>query len=407
MARRNDDMDTQMNDQGLPLNWYGMQNYLGKPVSIAVQGETPTGSSQGAPAALAAGGSGPTASPGKGSVTGSAVPGKSNAPINGSSNTIQSIMNGLGYAGMGAQGVSGGLDLAKIMGPKDIAKGSAEETGLKSAEGLGEKAATEGAAGGAEAGSDLTLTGALGPVGLAALLGQGINIGGQYAGNALFKKSPHANEAFQTAVDFSNPASAVAEGISGLSDLFTGNIKGFMNEAPIRFAEDALHNPVGMVKDMWNGLFGAPPAFAFPQQSLEGITKQINDSLPKEITPPQGATPEQQAAVTKANDIIKQIGKYRDSLPARFNSLGNQSAQSWQYELNNATNPYLQSQFAQLKPAYEAAIASFNQVPKVETSSKPMNTQKTISPKETTDGKGDKVLGNSFYKGKQKDDVQS
>lgn len=370
-------------NQSLPLDWYGRYNYLGKPVNVGVQGETPVGGNQAGMAAIASSGAGPTASTSPGtSMTGSPAASASKGVPGASGNTaLNEAMQDLGYAGMGATALSEGPKVADFLsrnpvsGSQDV---SAAQQGMKVGEDIGEKslaedaanAAAKGAQGGAEAGSDLTLSGSLGPVGLAAMLGQGINMGGQYASNALFKNDPHVNEAAQTAIDLSNPASALAEGISGLTDLFTGNIKGFMNEAPIKFAADTLHNPVGMVKDLWNGLFGAPPAFALPQSVSANIAKQVSGSLPKPLEMPKNATPEQTAAINKANSMIAELSPY-GSAP---NAQGiyapppnlphmNESAQAWEQGINS-TMGWLNQKFNALSPAYQEAVRLMTPVSK-------------------------------------------
>lgn len=335
----------------LPAEWYGL-NYLGRPASVAVMGQSPTASASGAPTGGAAI---PTSGIGTTGPTSSTVPGATPA----SSSATEAV---------------------------------GEETGSGINKGLAALGLTQNVAGltgqATKAASSSGPTVAPNQVPLQSFTGK--ELSSPEFDTALSGGTPEGGEAFmslETPVGsklVSEPAPTAPEGVPpsdlasmGLNAIQIGEILASLSGASIpKGVSEGTNIAGGLASLMAPGPltvatlplaisnlvkeFGGPPSTTFPSTAWPELSNAVSYNLPPKIPVPQNATPEQLASINAANQTIDYLkNSFTGDLPSYLG--GKQSAQTWgtvmQTLQKQATDAFstLQNQYG---PALEAAQAS-------------------------------------------------
>lgn len=429
----------------LPLMFYGLKNYLGKPTTFAVQGAVGQGaspSSSGAGAVGAgSGGAGASVGGSKRSAVGSVSPG-------GTGNTGTSgIMGNVENALNAAQGLSGlkfskdntgGNKLTGEEGNKAPLENGGEEkvpagqfnsseSAMNAAEGskinpldfsMGNNA-TKGIESGERVGSDIA-----GSISKAAGASESGALDAAGAGGSALLDASLAPETLGLTLI---PAAA-SEALSHLPQtphmgidaaLYAAAPWGALIDPALAMnAIKALThgNVINNIEHMFG--FGPPPMVGYPLNAWHQISSAVTKNLPKKINVPSGATPEQANTINQANKLIDDISyygiEYNDPNTVPKNLQGVESPQAWQ-QATNSIMSYLTSKFNQLQPLYQKAyqysmepgVPSVTMKSMTGEQSKPKGTPAENTGKSTGNAKPlnkstDKTLNSTFYRGEEK-----
>ena len=348
-------------DQTLGLEFYG-KNYLGRPVSVAVQGESPVGAASSGMAAVPSGGLGGGASP---------AGGPRPSPTSPSSTTLQTIQRALQALQAGRLlfdvGDKGVQVAQKAQGPSDPGSNQIP---------LAQSAGESGVATGAGVTADQTIPS------IAAQSSPGLTASGFQMGTFPEVSGAEANTiagsgtAGGTAATTGGETAAegaasvpfgIAAGGGSLAFLASQQIPpGPRHQSELGLS--AVNAPTAgllAVPDIINTLrsggnfgsfFGKSPAMAFPKSAWSSLSSQVNRALPPQLPVPSNATPEQKQAIEAANKTIKGLDKYRGGMPESFG--GRQSSKAWQDAIASVQHE-LQTGFGELQTSYPAAYRAF------------------------------------------------
>lgn len=445
------DQDQTKRKQQVPLSFYGLKNYLGRPTSFTLQGSV----GQGAQPAIASGGAGTVGATGKSGVNTGAGPsasvgvkGASPTGTSGSSSLIGDVGNALNAAqgaysltppksekGQGVNPGEQGQEKAPLGSSGEGVMGNTSEDVLSGAGGVkpsninpmdytignkvgGEAASDIGSAAGkiASEGSQISED-----IGLAERAGQLASRAGEAA-----VAGTEAALAPETLGLTLVPA-AVSEALSFLpktphnmldAALYAAVPWGaLMDPSLVMNAIGALThgNIVNNFEHMFG--FGPPDKVGYPLQAWHQISSAVGKALPKKLSVPQGASPADSQLINHVNNLIDQISTYTvhdndpNEVPQAFQ--GVQSPQAWQYATGSVSN-FLNNKFNELAPLYNKAVElsmgssptlkaveGVQERPTVEKKAPapaPVEKPKVTSSNASTD----QTLNSTFYKGRKK-----
>jgi len=334
-------------ERDLPSIFYTGTSYLGRPVSIGLQGETPTASPTAGASAIPVGAVGAQA-PARPGDTPTGIPGVS-------SSSLLQALQALGLARgittltgeIGRGGTTGGAALDVEVPAAAQAPPAAQLPGEIGHEIIPAAEAIPGGVGTTEA----------------------IEAAGQ---------SPQAAPAAEGAAAGTEAATLSSSGASALAALWPFALQQLVAQLPQDVQEKswmaAFVNPafyplaIPALVSLFSGHglpgFGPPPAMRFPQSNLVQLEQTVSSNLPAPLEAPPGASPEVKAWIDAAN-------KERDDILANFSAanlsktgLGTdvQSAESWR-NIWGYTTADVQDRFAHLQGLYETALQGLAGLP--------------------------------------------
>jgi hypothetical protein len=341
------------NTQDMPKSFYSWdgQNYLGKPVTVPVEGESSTGASASGVAAIPSGGAGGTGPATAGS-SAAAAPTSSGA-VTAAQEALQGVQASASAEKLGegfykqAQappvqnldiyGPSTGLGpytAGGLKGPEGVPVAVDPTTGFAAQQAVIDPS-TGAATGGAGVGASDVASGGAGAAagaGSLAVPAAGAVLAGQQFLPAQQKLQAQAIESGLTV------GGAGMMGVLDASILFPD------------FVAQLVSNPGAIINDK-------PPAVAFPGNTWADIQGQVSPKLPPTLPVPTGATPEQRTAIEQANQQIAELAPFGSGPMPSFLQ-GNQSEESWGNTMRDLSSN-LESRFSTLDTAYPAAYKAF------------------------------------------------
>jgi hypothetical protein len=354
-------------DPNLPLTFYG-QSYLGRPVDVSVQGESPTG------------GAGSSLAGVPGAAAGAAGHAPAGAPAPSPTAQGSSALTAVSDALQGLQGVH---DVSKLLTSKTAKAPGSEAPNQPTQPGQTMAPATEGGSGvGAGVGvkslyNTLTAPGSVevGPIeiegvtygaGGAPLTEASVGATGAGAGTgtaATGAGATGAETAGSSVMASLGPALGAAAleslGVSLLPQPAKGGVEAAqiaLNPATALMFPDAIMQLVS--GKMGNFFGGPPPAMAFPSNTWSSIQSQVGKSLPPVLPMPTNATPEQRQSIQAANDLVQSLHTYTGPLPSFLE--GQQSAETWGNTMSDMSKG-IQGKFTELQSLYPAAYQAWLQ----------------------------------------------
>jgi len=314
----------------LPLDWYG-KSYLGRDVSIGVQGESPTGTPTSGVAAIPSGALGSTG-PGPAAA---AAAGPSAAAGGPSTGALTELGQGLQAAQLAVQGerIGSGLNAANI-----------GETVSSAITGPGGQFTTN-----------------YGPNADMLVNYPGTGTVGELTPAA---EGPVAPTAADVAATGTATAASAGAALGTAAEQFAAqqipqgprtNL-----EKSLLGAETTFALPIALPDIISGKLWGPPPSMPFPAATWAQLSNQVSTNLPQALPVPPNATDAQRQQIEQVNGLIGTLQPYTGGLIPQLQ--GVQSAESWKYAMDHIV-PYIKGQFAQLQQLYPQAIQAMQPTP--------------------------------------------
>ena len=331
------DTDKDAQDIGrLPANWYG-QNYLGRPVNVAVTGESPTQGGGTSPL-TGMGASAPTGALGAPAATPNAAPAEAaSSGASGADGGLTGTHKALAALGLTQQGAKLGSiagHAATLVGPEGIPIQTDPSTGFAAME-----VNIDPNTGAALPGKGILPSGIEGSH-EAGLSGGDIASGAMSAAAIARILAGLVGAHVPASVDSSLSTGAAASSLAAMSPLSV-------------FAVPAAINS-------WAHTLKGPPTEPFPLGTWDQFSTAVQYNLPPRLPVPDGATPEQRASIETANSTIEAMTRgMTGELPSYLQ--GRQNPTVWNWGVGDLSNQATTA-FTRLQEQYQPALDAVSQL---------------------------------------------